>query len=75
METVTTTTVISPNPSHEADPASFLEAPLRDQGSIEDCLAVGLTGNLTFATLVPVQELHLHVAVRIDLAGVDQVDD
>ena len=54
-------------------PSSELRFGIRAASRI--AFAVGLTGNLTFATLVPVQELHFHVAVRIELAGVNQVGD
>ena len=59
----------------QAGSASFLEATLLNPGGIEDGLVVRLSGYCSLADLVPVQELGFHVALRIELAGVNQVGD
>ena len=50
-----------------------LIAPPPDLGGLEDGLVVRLSGYHVFADLVPVHELDLDVAVRVDVSGVDQV--
>ena len=75
METVTITTVISLNPSHEADPVSLLEAPRPHSGGPEDGLVVRLSGHCSLADLTPVHGLASHVSLGIQFASVDQVGD
>ena len=59
----------------EAGSAAFLEAPLPYPGGLADRLVVRLSGNLVLADPVPLQEFGLHVALGIELAGVDEVGE
>ncbi len=51
------------------------EAPLPHPGGLDYCLVVGFARHHLFTDLVPLQELGIHVAVGVVLAGVNQVGD